>query len=149
MTRKYYLIGILLTAALLVAILIAYPQLPNQVPTHWNMKGQANDYSAKWALFLIGPGLMAGTMLLFYFLPWLSPKQWQVDTFQSTYLYIMLVLVSMLAYFTGVTLWAVSAMPQMSIGPSSVGSACCLLCWATSWEKFVGISLSESEPPGR
>jgi uncharacterized membrane protein len=105
MTRKYYLIGILLTAALLMAILIAYPQLPNQVPTHWNMKGQANDYSAKWALFLIGPGLMAGTMLLFYFLPWLSPKQWQVDTFQSTYLYIMLVLVSMLAYFTGVTLW--------------------------------------------
>jgi uncharacterized membrane protein len=105
MTRKYYFIGIVLTAAVFVAILIAYPQLPNQVPTHWNMQGQANDYSAKWTLFLIGPGLMAGILLLFYFLPWLSPKQWQIDTFQSTYLYIMVVLVSMLAYFTGVSLW--------------------------------------------
>jgi len=105
MTRKYYFIGIVLTTTVFAAILIAYPQLPNQVPTHWNMQGQANNYSAKWTLFLIGPGLMAGILLLFYFLPWLSPKHWEVDTFQSTYLYIMVVLVSMLAYFAGVSLW--------------------------------------------
>src|SRR5579863_2320424 len=105
MTRKYYWIGILLTAAALVAILIAYPNLPSLVPTHWNMEGRANGYSAKWTLFLFGPGFMVATLLLFYFLPWLSPKHWQVDTFQSTYLYIMVVLVSMFAYFTSVSLW--------------------------------------------
>ena len=106
MTRKYYWIGILLTAAAFVAILIAYPHLPSRVPTHWNMEGRANGYSAKWTLFLFGPGFMVATMLLFYLLPWLSPKHWQVDTFQSTSLYIMVVLVSMLAYFTGVSIWA-------------------------------------------
>jgi hypothetical protein len=40
---------------------------------------------------------MAGTMLLMYFLPWLSPKNFEVDSFRSTYLQIMLMLVGMLA----------------------------------------------------
>jgi uncharacterized membrane protein len=105
MTRKYYLIGMLLTATVLVATIVAYPRLPSVVPTHWNVHGQANDYSAKWTLFLFGPGMMIGTMVLFYFLPWLSPKHWDVDTFQPTYLYIMLIMVCLLAYINGVTLW--------------------------------------------
>lgn len=125
MTRNYYFIGIVLTAAVFVAILIAYPQLPNQVPTHWNMQGQANDYSAKWTLFLIGPGLMAGILLLFYFLPWLSPKDWEVDAFQFTYLYIMVVLVSMLAYFTGVSLW-VGLGYAANVDRAIVGGICLL-----------------------
>jgi uncharacterized membrane protein len=125
MTRKYYFIGIVLTAAVFVAILIAYSQLPNRVPTHWNMQGQANDYSAKWTLFLIGPGLMAGILLLFYLLPWLSPKDWEVDAFQFTYLYIMVVLVSMLAYFTGVSLW-VGLGYAANVDRAIVGGVCLL-----------------------
>jgi uncharacterized membrane protein len=125
MTRKYYFIGIVLTAAVFVAILIAYPHLQNQVPTHWNMQGQANYYSAKWTLFLIGPGLMAGILLLFYFLPWLSPKHWEVDTFSSTYLYIMVVVVSMLAYFTGVSL-CVGLGYAANVDRAIVGGICLL-----------------------
>jgi uncharacterized membrane protein len=125
MTTKYYLIGTFLTAAALLAILMAYPHLPNQVPTHWNMEGQANDYSAKWTLFLIGPGLMAGFILVFYFLPWLSPKHWDVDTFRSTYLYIMVVLVSMLGYFTGVILW-VGLGRGTNVNRAVVGGVCLL-----------------------
>ena len=89
------------------------------------MRGQANDYSAKWSLFLIGPGLMAGIMLLFYFLPWLSPKHWEVDTFQSTYLYVMVVLVSMLAYFTGVSLW-VGLGRASNVSRAVIGGVCLL-----------------------
>ena len=126
MTRKYYWFGILLTAAVIVAILIAYPHLPNQVPTHWNMEGQVNDYSAKWTLFLIGPGVMAGLVLLFYFLPWLSPKHWEVDSFQSTYLYIMVVLVSMVAYFTAVTLW-VGLGRAANVDRAVIGAICLLV----------------------
>jgi len=105
MTRKYYVIGILLTAAVLAATIVAYPRLPGMVPTHWNAHGEANDYSAKWALFLLGPGLMAAMMVLFRFLPWLSPKHWEVDSFQPTYLYIMVIVVSLLAYVNLLMLW--------------------------------------------
>jgi uncharacterized membrane protein len=98
MTRRYYVIGILLTAATVVATFVVYPQLSDLVPTHWNLEGQPDDYRAKWTLFLIGPGAMAGLMMFFRFLPWLSPKHWEVDSFRATYLYIMLVLLCMVAY---------------------------------------------------
>jgi uncharacterized membrane protein len=106
MNGKYYLVGMLLTAAVLVATVVAYPHLPTSVATHWNMLNQPNGYSPKWTLFLIGPGFMVGMILLMYFLPWLSPKNFEVDSFRSTYLQIMLMLVTIVAYFSGVILWA-------------------------------------------
>jgi uncharacterized membrane protein len=106
MTRKYYVIGILLIAATLIATAIAYPHLPEAVPTHWDMRGQPNGYSPKWQLFVTLPCIMAGLMILFRLLPWLSPKRWEVDSFQSTYLYIMLVALGMMACIQVVTLWA-------------------------------------------
>jgi uncharacterized membrane protein len=89
MTRKYYLVGMFLTAAVLVATVIAYPRLPSSLATHWNLHNQPNGYSPKWTLFLVGPGLMAFMMLLMYVLPWLSPKNFEVDSFRSTYLVIL------------------------------------------------------------
>jgi serine/threonine protein kinase len=100
-----YLAGMLLTTAALLATVVAYPHLPSSVATHWDMHNQPYGYIPKWALYLIGPGLMAGTMLLMYFLPRLSTKHFGVDSFRSALLQIMLMLVSMFAYFYGVTLW--------------------------------------------
>ena len=73
MTGKYYLAGILLTAAALVATVVAYPHLPSSVPTHWNIHGVPNGYSPKWALYLLGPGFIAGIVLLTRLALWLSP----------------------------------------------------------------------------
>jgi uncharacterized membrane protein len=107
MTGKYYyMTGILLTAAALVATSDAYPHLPDLVARHWDMSGQPDGYSPKWVLFLLGPGCMAGTMLLTWLLPWLSPKHFEVERFQSTYIQIMLITVGMLAYVDAVVLWA-------------------------------------------
>jgi uncharacterized membrane protein len=125
MNGRYYLVGILLTAAVLVATVVAFPDLPSSVATHWDMHNQPDGYSPKWVLYLVGPGLMAGTMLLMYFLPWLSPKHFEVDSFRSTYLQIMLMLVGMLAYFCAVTLWA-GVGHNIKVGSAMVGGACLL-----------------------
>lgn len=126
MKAKYYLIGMLLIAAILVATVMAYPHLPVSVATHWNMRGQPNGYSPKWALFLFGPGLMAGTMLLMYLLPWLSPRRFEVDSFRSTYLQIMLMLVAMMGYFAAVILWA-GVGHRLDVGRAIIGGVCLLL----------------------
>lgn len=123
MTYRYYLVGILLTAAVFLTTLIAYPHLPSVVPTHWNLKGQANDYSAKWVLFLAGPGVMAGFVVFFRCLSWLSPRQWEVDSFKITYLYIMLVLLAMMAYFHAIVLWVGLGHPIHS-GRAFMGGIC-------------------------
>jgi uncharacterized membrane protein len=125
MNGKYYLVGMLLVAAVLVATVVAYPHLPSSVATHWNMHNQPNGYSPKWALFLTGPGFMSGMMLLMYFLPWLSPKNFEVDSFRSSYLQIMLMLVTMVAYFSAVILWAGVGHP-LNVGRAIVGGVCLL-----------------------
>lgn len=126
MTGKYYLIGILLTVAVLVATVVAYPHLPSTVATHWNLRNQVDGYSAKWTLFLMGPGLMAGIMVLWRFLPWLSPKNFEVDSFRSTYFQIMLIVVSLLAYFNAAVLWA-GVGYSLDVGRAIVGGLCLLV----------------------
>jgi uncharacterized membrane protein len=98
MTRNYYIVGAALIAAVLAATALAYPHLPNVVPTHWDARGNVNGWSAKWTLFVLEPGIMAGILLLFTALPWLSPKRFEVNSFRSTYLYIMVMVLAMMAY---------------------------------------------------
>lgn len=126
MTRRYYLTGILLVAAMLAATWIAYPHLPSMVPTHWTLNGRANGFSPKWMLFLIGPGSMSALMVLFRILPKISRRRWDVDSFRPTYLYFMLVILIMLACLYGVTLWA-GLGHHMSIGRVALGGICLLL----------------------
>jgi uncharacterized membrane protein len=106
MTRVYWIIAILLIAISLGAAAWLYGGLPQQIPTHWNIRGEVDGYGGKWTLFLM-PAMMAGMLVLFYFLPALSPKHFEVDTFRSTYLYIMVLVVALFAYMHGVLLYVV------------------------------------------
>jgi len=125
MSRTYYFMVLLVVVASSVATWIAYPQLPAVVPTHWDIHNQVNGYSPKWSLFLFGPGLMLVIVVLFYFLPWLSPKQFEVDSFKATYLHIMLIVVAMLAYFHAVILWTVTG-HAVDVGRAITGGICLL-----------------------
>ena len=118
MKTRYFGICWALVLLMLVAMVIAYPHLPDQVPTQWNGQNQVSDYSSRWSLFLLGPGAMAGIILLFAALPWLSPRRFEVDTFKSTYLYIMLLAVSFIAYIDALILW--SAL----VGPVNIARTC-------------------------
>lgn len=95
---KYYLGAVAVILAVLAGIAVAYPHLPAIVPLHWDAHGRVNGWGPKWSLFLWGPGMMTAFVLLFWALPWLSPRHFEVDSFRATYLYIMVVLVAMLGY---------------------------------------------------
>jgi uncharacterized membrane protein len=123
MTNRFYIFGMALIAVVICAIAAAYPHLPNTVPTHWNMNGEANGSSAKWQLFLIFPGLMGAVLILFRFLPWLSPKQWSVEAFRPTYLYIMAVVLCLVAYLAVVTLWAGMG-HTLNVGRTVIAGVC-------------------------
>lgn len=125
MKRNCFLVGIVLTAAAVGASVILYPYLPPQMPTHWNIHGQVDGYGAKsWAAFL-GPGFMVFMLVLFRLLPWLSPKRFEVDTFVSTYLYMMVVFLAFFAYIHGLTLWAGLRGP-LDISRAIFGGVCLL-----------------------
>ena len=103
MTRVYWIIAFLLVAIAAGAAAWLYPSLPDQIPTHWNIRGEVDGYGGKWTLFMF-PVMMAVMLVLFYFLPALSPKHFEVDTFRSTYLYIMVLVIGLFAYMQGVML---------------------------------------------
>jgi uncharacterized membrane protein len=119
-TSKYFVMAILLTIAAGIATLVAYPHLPDMVPTHWDIHNHPNGYSPKGIIFIFGPGFMTAIMVLMYFLPWLSPRQFEVDTFRSTYLYLMLLIVALLAYAYAVILW-VGTGHQVNVGRTIIG----------------------------
>ncbi|HZW33477.1 MAG TPA: DUF1648 domain-containing protein [Isosphaeraceae bacterium] len=106
MTRVYWIIGFLLLAASIMAPVWLYPGLPDRIPTHWNIEGKVDGYGGKWTLFLL-PAWMGGLLVLFYFLPALSPRHFEVDAFRPTYLYIMDIVLGLFAYMQGVLLYTV------------------------------------------
>jgi immunity protein, SdpI family len=111
MTRFYVILSVILTAAALAASLILYPQLPAKIPIHWNIHGQIDGYGDKaWAAFLM-PAILAGLLLLFAVLPWLSPKPFAVDSFRDTYWFIALAITGGMAFIHGLMLWAAVAGP--------------------------------------
>ena len=94
MTRIYWIISFTLIAITVAVTAWLYGSLPEQIPTHWNIRGEVDGYGGKWTLFIF-PVMMVAMLALFYFLPALSPKQFDVDTFRSTYLYIMVLCVGL------------------------------------------------------
>jgi uncharacterized membrane protein len=98
-----------LVALTWAASFVLYPRFPERIPTHWNIKGQIDGYGSKhWAVFLV-PLMVTGMLVLFKILPALSPKPVELDGFNATYLYIMVVIVALFAYIHGLTLFAVWA----------------------------------------
>jgi uncharacterized membrane protein len=122
MTRKYYMIGFALIAICLVAAAILYRHLPSRVPAHWNIHGQVDRYGGKWELLALLPGAMIGIMGLMAVLPWLSPRRFEVESFRSTYLYIMVVALVFLAFLYALMLWA-AVTGQVNINKAIMGGA--------------------------
>src|ERR1051325_10119356 len=105
MKSRYWLAAILLLVAVSGASLWFYPALPDRIPTHWDARGRVNGYGGRIMIFLM-PGMLALMLLLFRALPWLSHQSFEVDSFQSTYLFIMLMTSVMFAYIHVLHLWA-------------------------------------------
>jgi len=102
MSRPYWIIAGLLTLAAWALAAWLYPSLRQRVPTHWNIEGKVDGWGDKSRATFLMPGMMIAFLILFAFLPALSPKHFEVDSFRSTYLYIMVLITGLFAYMNGV-----------------------------------------------
>ncbi|RJR32130.1 SdpI family protein [Candidatus Parcubacteria bacterium] len=76
-------IALLLTS--LVASFYFYANFPEQVPTHWNYRGEIDDYSPKTFAAFFFPALNAGLYLLFLAIPYIDPKKDRYVEFSKVY----------------------------------------------------------------
>jgi uncharacterized membrane protein len=81
---------ILLTLSMIVWTLWRVSTMPDTVPVHWGINGQADRFGSKWESALIMPIIMITMIGLTVILPAISPKNFEIERFRSTYAYIML-----------------------------------------------------------
>lgn len=101
--KPWLLVSVLLTVLTLAASLIVFANrddwLPEQIPTHWDMDGKADQFTPRDEMLvplLLMPGTMALVIALALVLPWLSPLGYKIEPFRPTYDYIMALVVAMI-----------------------------------------------------
>ena len=120
------------SSALPCLLPVCWPR-PSYIPTCPAEFPPTGMFTVKWMVMapsgrssLIFPGIMLRLLGLFAILPWLSPRRFEVETFRSTYLYIMLVFVAFFAFIHALMLWA-AVSGQMDIDKAIMGGVCLLV----------------------
>jgi uncharacterized membrane protein len=76
-------------------VMWVYPSLPSEIPTHWNMAGDVDDYSTK-SMILVLAAIPIALYLLMVFLPKIDPKRKSYDlhgkAYEVTKIFILLLL---------------------------------------------------------
>ena len=81
--KKSYLVIIVLILISFGLGIYLYPQMPDEMASHWNIKGEADGYMSKfWGLFLM-PIILLGLFLLFILIPKIDPLKANIAKFRK------------------------------------------------------------------
>ncbi len=94
---------ILITAAIGVYF---WPQLPSQVPSHWNVYGQIDSWVSKNFAVFFFPALILVLYLLLSFLPLMDPRKKNIEQFADVYFGLKVVFTLFMSGLYFLTLWA-------------------------------------------
>jgi len=82
-----------LIALAFIVGLVLYSQMPEPMPSHWNIAGEVDGYMPRfWGLFLL-PLVLVGIFLLYLAIPRIDPLKANIATFNREY-NLMMVLIS-------------------------------------------------------
>ncbi len=93
--RKWY--PLLLVGLTLVISFIAYPKLPDRVPTHWGLHNEVNGYSPRWLASVLMPGMIILFWARFRLAPRVDPRGSNYEKFGGAYDLIIASVLALLA----------------------------------------------------
>jgi uncharacterized membrane protein len=109
--RRWLTLSVLMAVAALAVTLYVwqfrYADLPERLPTHWNIEGKVDGTIGKenfLPTFLIMPGVMFGMVGLTLLLPLVSPRRFTLDSFRDTYAFCMALVQALLLFLHVVTI---------------------------------------------
>lgn len=106
MTRRGLIAALALIGVTWIGSAAVFGRLPERVPTHWNIHGDADGFGPRAMGAFLLPATLVGLLGLFAALPWLSPGSFKMDDFRSTYGKIVVIALAMLAAIHALTLAA-------------------------------------------
>lgn len=87
-----------------VAGAIVYPQLPDQMASHWDASGQVNGVMDRFWGVLMMPIALVVLFLLYLAIPRIDPLKQNINAFRSIYDWFWIGLALFMAYIHGLTL---------------------------------------------
>jgi len=83
MKKDWYLF--LLILVMFLSGIALYSRLPDQIPIHWNIEGEVDDYASRfWGVFML-PFTNLLVLLIFTFMPLLDPRKENYPKFSRSY----------------------------------------------------------------
>ena len=82
--KKEWPVAVMLAFIWAVAFLV-YPNLPDRVPTHWNLRGEVDGYSGPLFAAFGFPAIITGLALLLYVIPSIDPRRENYRRFADFY----------------------------------------------------------------
>jgi len=99
---KTIILGIIILSFIIGAYF--YPQMPDRVASHWNVRGEVDSYVSKfWGLFLM-PIVSIGLSLLFILIPKVDPLKENIEKFRKYFDDFMALMILFLFYIYVLTL---------------------------------------------
>ncbi len=93
-----------------------YPQMPDQMATHWSSQGEVNGYMTKfWGLFFM-PLIITGIAVLFLVIPKIDPMKENIEKFRNYYEgFIILLILFMAAVHLYTLLWNIGIQTDSNV----------------------------------
>jgi uncharacterized membrane protein len=96
----------LIAAVAVLVALIAFPYLPDPMPTHWGLSGAPNGWSPKWFGTFLMPGMIVLFAILFPVLQRIDPKREQYALFQKPWMAIQIALAAFFLFMEALMYYA-------------------------------------------
>lgn len=93
--RKWY--PVFLIAVTAIASAIAYPRLPETVPSHWNLQGQVNGWQPRGRAAFLMPIVLLVLWGVMRGLPAIDPRRANYAKFRPTYDFVVNAVLTVLA----------------------------------------------------
>jgi uncharacterized membrane protein len=78
-------VPILLIVAAVIASIVAYPGMPERVPTHWNTAGEVDGWSSRFMGAWLMPLMMAVILVVLRVVPLIDPRKENYTKFAGMY----------------------------------------------------------------
>jgi uncharacterized membrane protein len=103
-TRNTLIYSTILIVIAIVAGLLLWNRLPEQMASHWDNYNQVNGYISRfWGVFLM-PMITVGMLLLFIAIPQIDPLKANIAQFREYYNTFIFLLIVFMDYMQGLTL---------------------------------------------
>jgi uncharacterized membrane protein len=103
-TRTTTIVVLIMIAAAILAGLLLWNRLPDQIASHWNINDQVDGYMPKfWGVFLL-PLITLGMFVLFLAVPSMDPLKANIAQFREAFNLFIVLMVAFMLYIYGLSL---------------------------------------------